>query len=317
MKEKILALLRKNKEISGEEISRQLHISRAAVAKHIKSLRQMGYEIQASTKTGYYFKAAPDKLLSAEIALYLPPDNDCNWHICTLDQADSTNLVLRKMANLEAPEFTVVIADEQTAGRGRLQRGWYAPPHTGLWMSVLFRPTLAPMLAQTITLTTAVAIAQACQDLGIKAQIKWPNDVLVDGKKICGILCEMQADMDHVTWIIVGAGVNINQDAFPPELADIATSLSLAKGEPLTRNIVAANALYRLGQNYRILCREGFAPIRQKWKDKAVNLGKTVTVRDASGQRTGKALDIDEAGYLLFEETNGTICRITAGDILL
>ena len=317
MKEKILELLRQNKEISGEEISRQLHISRAAVAKHIKSLRQRGYEIEASTKRGYTFQEAPDKLLAAEIALHMPPDNTCNWQIHSLEQTDSTNLVLRKLASQDAPEFSVVIADEQTAGRGRLQRVWYAPPRTGLWMSVLFRPTLPPMLAQTITLTTAVSVAEACGDLGIQSQIKWPNDVLIGGKKICGILSEMQADMDHVAWLVVGIGVNINQNAFPPELADIATSLSQAKGKTLTRNEVAAHTLNRLGQNYRLLCQQGFIPIRRKWKERALNLGKTITVRDFSGQRTGKALDIDEEGYLLLEEANGAVCRITAGDILL
>ena len=315
MRYEILTMLREEGEISGERISEKLNISRAAVSKHIRSLRQEGYVIDSLPGKGYRFISSPDILSPAEI--YSHMSNQENWNIITLEEVDSTNIQLRKLADRGAPEFTVVIAEQQTAGKGRLGRPWFSPAGSGLWMSVLLRPQLSPQLAQLLTLTTAVSLEEAFRQLGMDVRIKWPNDILTPGrKKLCGVRSEMHVDMDRVEWLILGIGVNINPTAFPRELQDIAISLYQLKGEPIPRAKVAAAILGRLLANYRLLQQEGFTSLRTNWLNHALGIGETVAIDQNGVKEEGIALGLDEEGYLLLKQGD-QVKRVLAGDMVL
>ncbi|MDR2712504.1 MAG: biotin--[acetyl-CoA-carboxylase] ligase [Clostridiales bacterium] len=314
MRKQILEILRGYPHISGEEISRRLHISRAAVAKHVKALRLEGYHINAVTGKGYEFICAPDKLLPAEIAGHLPLDTP--WRLQYIAETTSTNILLREMAEAGAPEYTALIAESQNAGQGRLDRSWHSPPGEAMFLSVLLRPKIPPQVAQTMTLTAACAVQETLADFDIYCFIKWPNDILsANGLKLCGIKTEMRADMDSVAWLITGIGLNINNALFPAELTETATSLRLITGKSMDRTAVTAAVLRHLAENYQLLVREGFAPIRDKWKHHASMLGKEVTVDNNGIKISGIALDLNEMGHLLIEQKDGQVITVTTGDV--
>jgi len=315
MRQQILSLLKENPNISGADISKALGISRTAVWKHIQRLEEEGYEIEARQGTGYSLRKVPDSLLPAEIRPFLNT-RYLGQNIIYKQQVTSTNTVLRQQASQTATG-TVLLADEQTAGRGRLGRNWIAPAGTGIWMSLLLRPKLPPQQASLFTLATAVGVAQALNDMGYHAGIKWPNDVLIDGRKVCGILGEMQGDMDGIHWLIMGIGINVTLTSLAPEIENTATSLVLSGKKPLARGFVAASVLNALEESYDLLEQEGFAPIRERWQKNAVMLGCQVSVVTAQEKFQGTALDLDEDGCLILEETDGGRRQIIAGDILL
>jgi len=315
MREQILKLLRGAEEVSGQALSEQLGISRAAVAKHVKILRGEGYDISAAPHRGYRFISAPDVLSAAEIACYLS-EPQAGWQIHYFAELNSTTTLLRNRAEQGAPHGTVIIAEQQTEARGRLNRGWYAPPDSGLWMSYLLRPPFSPQLAQTITLTSACAVALALERLGFRCGIKWPNDILSPtGLKLCGIKSDICADMDSVQWLITGIGLNINTSSFPQTLEKKAGSLYLLSGHKQARAPIAAAILDELYRLYQILLAQGFKPIREIWLQYAVSLGQEVRISDINEEYTAQALDLDENGYLLVER-NGQMQTIISGDIL-
>lgn len=315
MRKQILRLLRTGEQISGEALSRELGISRAAIGKHIKALRQAGYQIEASPGCGYRLLSIPDILSAEEIGCYLAADTP--WKIHYHASLDSTNNEIRRLAEADAPGFSVVIAETQTAGQGRLDRTWHSAPQAGLWLSYLLRPKMPPQLAQTMTLTSACAVVAALSRFGFACRIKWPNDVLgPDGRKLCGIKSEMRSTMDEVEWLLCGIGININNLSFPEPLDQTATSLRILKGEPLPRAPLAAALLEELERFYAVLCREGFAPIRQLWLRDAVSLGQRVRVSNWHEQFYAIAQDLDENGCLIVER-DGQRQILSSGDILL
>ena len=315
MRTAILQLLKSRDQISGEYISEQLNISRAAVAKHIKALRTAGYIIEASPKKGYRLISAPNVLSAAEI-LPLLTEREI-WSINCFDQLDSTTIFLRKQAEQGAPDHSIIIADHQNSGMGRLQRSWYSQPLTNLQTSILLRPHFAPQIAQTINLTAAVAIAEALNQLDFPCYIKWPNDILsLSGKKLCGIKSEMRCDIDTIEWLIVGIGININCNSFPEELQNIASSLYLESGSKFSRSQVAAAIYNNFHHYYQILCSEGFAPIRQIWLKYAISINKQVRISTINDQYYGIARDIDDEGFLILEKDHQLI-KITAGDMII
>lgn len=315
MRTAILKLLKSQEEISGEYISDQLHISRAAVAKHIKALRAAGYIIEASPKKGYRLISIPNILSEAEIVPLLTEPEI--WHINCFDELDSTSIFLRKQAELGAPDHSIVIAEHQNCGMGRLQRSWYTQPLTNLHTSILLRPRFTPQIAQTINLMAAVAIAEALQQFDFPCYIKWPNDILsLSGKKLCGIKSEMRCDLDIIEWLIVGIGININSDSFPEELQNIAGSLYLESGKIFSRSLVAAAVFNNFHHYYQLLCNEGFASIRQIWLKYAISINKQVRISTITDQYYGIARDIDQEGYLILEK-DGQLQKITAGDMII
>ena len=315
MDDKILQMLYAAEWISGESISQQLGVTRAAVGKHIAALRQQGYHIDAMPKRGYHLAAAPQELCSYEVLRKL--NEPAPWQIETFDEIDSTNAYLRRRGD-ELPDFCVAIARKQTAGRGRLERAWYSPDSGGLWMSLLLHPTLLPDQAQLLTLTSAVSVAEAIRGLGIDCYIKWPNDILsADHRKLVGIRCEMRADMETVYWLVVGIGVNVNNRDFPAELNQTAACLSQLNGDrDLDLSTVAAAILDRIAQNYDLLCSGRFSVIRDKWTKMALAINEEASISGLQGKETGIVRGLSDDGYLLLEQ-NGKINRILAGDMVI
>jgi len=319
MREEILSMLYNGGFISGEEISRRLSVSRAAVAKHIKTLRDNGYIIEAVPNRGYRLAEEPDCISAGRILHYLSQAPlQTEWSIETFAELDSTSTYLRRAAERDDKPFRVAIAEMQTNGKGRLGRNWHSPAQGGLWMSLLLRPSLAPTQAHWITLGTAVAVTKAVQQLGITTQIKWPNDVLSpQGKKLCGIRCEMRADMEHIDWVVVGIGLNINNDNFPAELQETAGCLKQLNNDlPLDRNCVAAKVLQQMAELSNKLDAGMFAEIRADWLSVVTGIGKTAQISTVMGKEQGLVKGMDEDGYLIFEQ-NGTETRILSGDMTI
>ncbi|MGZ4032279.1 MAG: biotin--[acetyl-CoA-carboxylase] ligase [Tumebacillaceae bacterium] len=321
MQESILHLLREQPDeyVSGEAMCQTFGVSRTAVWKHIKELQDAGYRIEAVRNKGYRLIEAPDLVTAAEIREGLGTTL-LGQSIVYRETIDSTNTLAQQLANQGAPEGTLVIADEQTVGRGRRGRQWFSPPHSGIWMSLILRPDLPLAHAAQITLVAAVALTKALsRESGVQAGIKWPNDILFGQKKCCGILTEMHAEADQIHHLVVGIGINVNvlQEEFPEELTDIATSLQAIKGARLSRAQVVRSVLEEFEPLYRRYVLEGgFGSIRDEWKANNITLGHNIIAQTAQGTITGKALDIDEFGVLLVEQADGEIAKIYSADIL-
>ncbi len=311
---------KKNKWISGGQISVALGISRAAVSKHISAFRKQGYEIQSSSGKGYRLLHLPDQIHPFEITHGLNTKIFGRQKIVCLDRTDSTNIRAREMAVAGAHEGTVVIADTQTAGRGRKGRWWHSPEKGGIYMSLILRPRLSPEDAPRITLMTAVALAEALTAFTDAAiQIKWPNDLLINNKKICGILTEISTEMDMVEYVIAGMGMNVNMgpDAFSGGLEDIATSLSMETGQTFDRAKVVKTILEKFEETYDLFTAGRFDPIIDRWKTFSSILGKTIRIDVLGKLHQGRVLDVDNSGVLIMEDTNGKVHRFYSGDVIL
>ncbi|WP_298586135.1 biotin--[acetyl-CoA-carboxylase] ligase [uncultured Selenomonas sp.] len=319
MRSRILELLRKAGEayMSGEEIAGKLGVSRTAVWKHVKELREAGYKIKSRSRSGYTLEETPDCLLPGEIKNGLRT-RFVGKDIVFFEEVDSTNRVAKQLAQKGAAAGAVVVAEAQGKGRGRLERPYFSPAGKGIWFSVILRPHILPQEAPKCTLLAAVAVAMAMKRFGLKAEIKWPNDILHEGKKLTGILTEMSAELDRVNYIVIGTGVNVNMEEkdFPEELRGKATSLAIMKGEKLPRVAFFQAVLEALDELCTVLEEEGFAPIVARWREYAVTLGQDVHVIGATGRGSfdGRAVDIDEEGALLVETADG-VRRVLAGDV--
>lgn len=320
VKSEILSLLKKSQPefVSGEEISNSLHVSRTAIWKHIKALREDGYMIESHPRVGYRLVATPDRLYPDEITACLNTQV-IGKSVVYFCQTASTNNAAKELAAAGVPEGTVVVAEEQTGGRGRLGRTWHSPAGVGIWLSAILRPDINPLDAPKITLTTAVALARTLAAYpGVTPGIKWPNDILVDGRKIAGILTEMNAEMDRVNYIVLGIGVNINTvpTELPDELRNTATSFYIATGRRWDRLEFLAKMLQNLEMLYFMFIQGGFSEIIKEWKELSVTLGQTVRVVSPKGDTMeGLALDLDNDGALILKTAAGRK-RIMAGEIL-
>ena len=319
MRNKILQILRQsgNKYISGEDMAEKLGVSRAAVWKHIKEMRSQGYNIESLARNGYILREAPDAMLSGEISNGLETKTIGCRIICH-EEIDSTNNAAKRLAREGATEGTVVVAESQTGGKGRLERQFFSPKGKGIWFSVVLRPKFLPQEAPKCTLLAAVAVARAMTEFGLKPGIKWPNDLLYDNKKLVGILTEMSAEMDGINYIVIGTGINVNiaPEEFPEELRSVATSLSQMKGENLPRVKFFQAVLRALDDLYAKVQVEGFAPVLKEWRQYSITLGqevKVIGVRDGEVYY-GKAVDIDDEGALLVDTAAGRQ-RVLAGDV--
>ena len=310
-------LLESNKSVflSGEEIARRLGVSRNAVWKAIKALQAGGYPIQAVPNRGYCLAASSDVLSESGIRQYLTGEA-LSLDLRVYDSVDSTNLVLRSLANAGAAEGTVVIAAEQTGGRGRKGRSFYSPQGTGVYISLLLKPKIAPDDATLITTTAAVAVSEAVEALsGEPAAIKWVNDVFLRGKKVCGILTEGSFDMEsgQFEYAILGAGINVYEPVggFPAEISEIAGSV-LVSPAPDAKNRVIAEYLNRFLPLYREL---GSAATNAEYRKRSFVLGKMVNVLVGDRATPARAIDIDERCRLLVEYENGRRETLSSGEI--
>ncbi|MFH1490036.1 MAG: biotin--[acetyl-CoA-carboxylase] ligase, partial [Pseudomonadota bacterium] len=304
--------------VSGESISRDHAVSRSAVWKQIRRLREEGYTIESSTKKGYRLLESPDLLLPQEIRDGLETRVFGKNEIHHFIETDSTNIRARELAEKGAPEGTLVLAEKQTGGRGRKGRNWHSPPRGGIYVSLILRPALSPAESPKITLLTAVALADALTSISpLEFRIKWPNDLLIHGKKIAGILTEMTTEMDRVGYIVVGLGLNVNTRHFPASIAKTATSLCLEAGEMFSRVQLLRVFLTHFEERYTSFIHQGFEPVLNRWKDLSDIIGKPIRVDMIDGALVGTVQDVDADGVLLLKDDAGNIHRIFSGDVIL
>ena len=318
MRKEILNLLKKSGDtyISGEEIAERLGVSRTAVWKHIKELRRAGYDIVSQSRSGYALRGTPDVLTPAELAP-LMGQSLFGTNILYHEETRSTNEDAKAAADAGAPDGTLVVTEFQGTGHGRLARGWFCPKGEGVLFSVILRPTsFLPQEAPKCTLLAAVAVARAIRSLGLDVGIKWPNDILADGRKLVGILTEMSAEMERIHYIVIGIGINVNitADEFTPDIQDTATSLAILAGHTIDRRQLLAAILREMETLYRAVQNEGFAPVFAAWRELSVTLGQDVRVLGVGESFEGRAADIDETGALLVDTSEGRR-RVLAGDV--
>jgi BirA family biotin operon repressor/biotin-[acetyl-CoA-carboxylase] ligase len=306
--------------VSGADLSHQLEISRAAIWARIEELRSLGYEIEASPHQGYRLVSAPD-LLHADDLLSLAAGNQViGRDIQVFQETSSTNDVVEKLARDGVREGVVVFAESQTKGRGRLGRKWISPARKGLWFSVLLRPDLRPQAATQLMVAAATSLARAIHEqTDLVPEIKWPNDVLIHGKKVAGILTELSAELDHIKYIILGIGLDVNLNAtdFPPELRKLATSLKAEAGRSLPRGELAAAILRELDADYARIGNRQFSLIAEQWQQFCSTLGRSVTIRIGDRVIRGLAESLDEDGALLLRTEHGHLERVIGGDVTL
>ncbi|EOS42347.1 biotin--[acetyl-CoA-carboxylase] ligase [Lachnospiraceae bacterium JLR.KK009] len=325
MKTEILQMLRETADgsyISGQDLCSQLGVSRTAVWKAISQLRAQGYEIEAVQNRGYRLGAVPDILSESEIESWL----QTKWlgrPVCYLDEVDSTNTQAKRIAEETGSEGhgTVVVAGRQTSGRGRRGRSWSSPHGTGIFFTILLKPDIEISNAPMLTLVKALAVAGGIRELtGLDAMIKWPNDIVVNGKKVVGILTELSAQIDYVNHIVVGTGINVHQAEFPEEIARTATSLDLElrrEGREITvpRAKLLAAVLGQFEQYYETFLKtQDLSALADEYNSLLVNCGCEVRVLDPQGEYMGQAIGIDGRGQLLVERENGVV-KISSGEV--
>ena len=317
MRNEILDYFRKadGNFVSGQQISKDLHVSRTSIWKHINVLKERGYIFESSTRKGYRLIYAPNLLTPLEIDSALHTET-FGRHVVYLESTQSTNEEAKKIAREGAEEGTIVVAEEQITGHGRLARGFYSPFAKGIWFSLILRPKFFPMEASKCTLLAAVGVCRGIRRMGLAdAGIKWPNDILVHGKKLVGILTLMSASMEKIDYIIMGIGINtgIKKNEFPEDFREGATSF-LNEGINVSRKDLLAAILGELEKEYSIAQNEGFDKVLDDWRALSVTLGQEVRVIFGDDSYTGKAVDIDRDGCLLVN-TGSEVKRVIAGDV--
>lgn len=316
----ILKFLREKKYVSGEVLAKKLSISRVAIWKQIQRLKDTGYKIISDQNLGYCLISRPDLLLPQEIQRGLST-NYIGKEIYYFLELKSTNIIAKEKALHRAEgigEGTLIIAERQSAGKGRLGRKWFSPAG-GIWLSVILYPQLSPSYISRITLMTAVAAVKAIKICTqIKSQIKWPNDILINEKKVCGILTEMSAELDIINWVVVGIGINVNIDhrEFPEDIQENTISLKEGSGKEVLRVKLVQTFLQEFEKYYEILKRREFSSILKEWKLYSHTLGRKIRVDTGEKIITGEAVDINEEGALILKKEDGELVEILSGTII-
>ena len=304
MKEEILRLLRSaDGYISGQELCNRFGVSRTAVWKAINQLKEAGYEIEAQQNKGYRLMAAPDLMTEAEIKSLMHTE----WvakEVLYFDTIDSTNTKAQELAEKGYPSGTLVVADKQESGKGRRGRSWVSPSGTGIFMTLMIKPDINPNNASMLTLVAALAVAKAITSVtGEEAMIKWPNDIVVNSKKVCGILTEMNAQFDYINHIVVGIGINVHNESFPEEISQMASSLMIeAGGKRFHRAQIIAETMAYFEQYYdTFLKTQDLSALVREYDELLVNRNKSVRVLDPKEPFDGKAMGITPKGELIVD----------------
>lgn len=314
MKEKILDYLNKKHDyLSGDQISKHLGISRQGLWKHIQELKDSGYQIVAVPHLGYRLESCPDRLFVFEVARGLNT-KFIGKKIHYFDCLASTMDMAMQLGMDGAANGSVVLAESQIKGRGRLGRGWLSPKYKGIYLSLILRPKILPAACPILTLMSAVSICEAVKEvIDLDVQIKWPNDLLIHNKKVAGILTEMNAEVDKVNFVVIGIGLNVNNDK--KSLIAGATSLKEQQGEEISRVVLLQEILRKIEENYFLLEAKGEVEIINKWRNFTLTLGTRVKVDYQHKHIEGQAIDIDSDGALLIRKDSGFIQKISSGDV--
>ncbi len=314
----------KSDYVSGEEMSKKLGITRAAIWKKVKELRRKGYVIKGSSAKGYRLIKTPE-FSAEELRMIISPESFnkgefIGRELVFLESVDSTNTFAMELAEKGSPHGTIVIADKQTKGKGRLGRTWVSPPKSNIYMSAIMRPEIGPKDATLLTVMAAVACAEGIKNSsGLDVRIKWPNDLVVYDKKLGGILTEMKSDPDRILFAVVGIGINVNAGLrnFPPDIRDTATSVKKELGKAQSRTAVVAEILKSMNRWHDILAKEGKRPLIEEWKRRLTTLGRKVRVFVGSESLTGIAEDVDGEGLLILRLPSGAARKISSGDVTM
>ncbi|MGI6095107.1 MAG: biotin--[acetyl-CoA-carboxylase] ligase [Lachnospiraceae bacterium] len=316
MKSKILKILRETEGyVSGQDLCVQLGVSRTAVWKAIKQLKEQGYLIEAVQNKGYHMVESPDVLSTGEIESRL----QTGWlghPVRYTKEVDSTNNWAKKEAEAGSAQGLVTVTDRQTQGKGRRGRQWKTEEGSNIMMSLLLRPAFLPEKASMLTIVMGLSVAQAIREVTeLPVQIKWPNDVIVSGKKLCGILTEMSTQMTCIDYVVIGVGINVNQTEFPEELQD-ATSLVIESGHPFKRAPLIASVLACFEKNYEIFCKtEDLTGLLEEYNRLLINKDRTVRVLEPQNEYTAVSHGINAHGELLVEREDGRKEAIFAGEV--
>jgi len=305
----------KNEFVSGEELGKRCRISRTALWKKINYLRGLGYQIGGHRSRGYKLIFVPDIPYPWEIFI---PHNSIWKNIIYYNIIESTNTEARVLAEGGAVHGTVVIAESQSKGRGRLGRIWYSPPSGNIYISLILRPEIPPFLAPQFTLAAGVGVAETVEEMaGIKPEIKWPNDLLIDNRKFCGILTELNSEMDRLNFIIVGIGINLNSDIpdYPAQIRNEITTLKVSAQRCFNRNEFIKRLLKNLEQNFFALTEKGFRSIKTKWEKYFCMKDENVVISSQMKSLHGRAIGIDDSGAFLLRLASGRVERILSGDV--
>ena len=316
-KTKILKILRNTDGyLSGQELCEQLGISRTAVWKYMKQLKEEGYEIQSVQNKGYCLMEVPDVLGESEIKSRM----ETQWvgqRVYFYEEIDSTNTQAKRLAEEDAPSGTLVVSDCQVKGKGRRGRVWTSPKGEAIYMTILLRPQIRPDRASMVTLEMGLSAVQAIRNvLGLETSIKWPNDVVLNRKKLVGILTEMSAQMDYIEYLVIGTGINANMTAFSEELKDKATSLRMEMGRPVNRAALIAESMKCFEKNYEIFEKtQDLSGLMEDYQAVLANLNQPVRVLEPGHEYSGIARGINEKGELLVEREDGTVTAVYSGEV--
>jgi BirA family biotin operon repressor/biotin-[acetyl-CoA-carboxylase] ligase len=306
--------------VSGAELSQQLGISRAAIWARIEDLREFGYDIAATPHQGYRLLSVPDRLCADDLLALAAENQVVGRDIRVFEETNSTNDVIDKLARDGVKEGAVVFAEAQSKGRGRLGRKWMSPAKKGLWFSVLLRPQLRPQAATQLTVAAATALCRAIREqTDLRPEIKWPNDILISGRKVAGVLTELSAELDNIKHITLGIGIDVNLAAtdFPPELRKIATSLKIEAGRSINRIDLGAAILRELDRDYRLIRERQFPQLADEWEALCCTVGRRVSIHLGPRLLCGRAESLDDDGALLLRTDHGHLERIIGGDLTL
>lgn len=319
MKEKILHLLKEYEKsfISGQRISKELGVTRTAVWKYINILKEDGYKIESVSKRGYRLISSPDLLSFEELNEKLITKY-IGRNIMYFQTLGSTNNKAKELALSNVPHGTVIISEEQTEGRGRLGRNWSSPKFKGIWLSIILRPDTDPLNVPKVTQVGAAAVIKALNELDINAYVKWPNDIILNEKKVCGILTEMSGELNKVNYVVMGIGINVNTDSsdFPEELKNTATSISLETGKYIKRKELVSKLLNSFELLYDEFEKEETIKTSVSiCKKNSILLGKEIKIINRGKETYARAVDLSDEGELMVQYTDGIVEKIVSGEV--
>lgn len=317
LKAEILKMLRESDAyVSGQQICEKLGVTRTAVWKVINQLKEEGYQVEAVRNRGYHIIDSPDVITAEELASQI----DTEWagqQVFCYERIDSTNIRAKQLGEEGALHGTIVVADSQSAGKGRRGRGWESPQGCSIYMSILLRPEFPPAKAPMLTLVMALSVAKGLEEAtGLKAQIKWPNDIVLNKKKLVGILTEMSAEIDYINHVVIGVGINVNTATFPKELGGKATSLRKEMGCPVKRSPIIAAVMRQFEKYYTLFSEtQDFGEMQEEYNSLLVNKGNEVRILGTKEEYTAYALGVDKEGALLVRRADGSAEAIYAGEV--
>ena len=317
MKSEILRLLKESDTyISGQQLCEQFQVSRTAIWKVIDQLKKEGYEIEAVRNKGYRLIDSPDVMSKAEIESLV----DTKWagkNVVYYDEIDSTNNRAKEAGDNGAAHGTLFVADMQVAGKGRRGRVWKSPSGSSIYMTILLYPEISPLKAPQLTLVMAIAVAEGIKEVtGLDTKIKWPNDIVVNGRKICGILTEMSTEIDYINHVVIGAGINVNQDDFPEDIRKTASSLKMELGKQVKRSELIAAIMKSFEKDYEIFVKtEDLSGLQELYNSMLVNLDRDVKVLEPGNEYEAHALGINKTGELIVRTAEGEEKEIYAGEV--